>query len=293
MKSMTGFGRGCSSVDGLSCTVEIKTVNARYLDVNIRCPSVVNRVEPKVRQILNEHLYRGKVEMNITISNTGSGETNITVNESMKAEIQRMLVAQGFYPSVEAIPLQDVLAVSKDWLQVDTTSIDEAALLQVVTEATTEALHTLVAMREAEGDHLHDDILSRVGTLEDLVTIVDANKVGAVEKYRTNTLTKIRQYLNEEGVVVDEDRFIQEIALLADKTDITEEIVRFRSHVVQLKNTLEENQPMGRKLDFLVQELNREVNTMGSKAMHTDVTDQVVQLKCELEKIREQIQNIE
>lgn len=148
-------------------------------------------------------------------------------------------------------------------------------------------------MRTAEGQHINQDLLERIGTLEKIITKIDTNKSGAVEAYREHIRTKIQEYLISLEASISEERFIQEIALLADKTDITEEIVRFTSHVVQLKNTLADTNSIGRKVDFILQEMNREVNTIGSKAMDSIITEFVVQLKCELEKIREQVQNVE
>ena len=166
-------------------------------------------------------------------------------------------------------------------------------LSEIVKESTTQALDALIAMRTVEGKHIEQDLLSRISTLENVIKHIDENKAGAVEAYREHIKGKIQEYLVSLEASISEDRFLQEIALLADKTDITEEIVRFTSHVVQLKNTLVDENSIGRKVDFILQEMNREVNTIGSKAMDSSITEFVVQLKCELEKIREQVQNVE
>ena len=166
-------------------------------------------------------------------------------------------------------------------------------LSDIVKESTSFALDALIAMRTVEGQHIKQDLLERITTLEEIIKNIDENKAGAVESYREHIKSKIQEYLVSLDASISEDRFLQEIALLADKTDITEEIVRFTSHVVQLKNTLVDENSIGRKVDFILQEMNREVNTIGSKAMDSSITEFVVQLKCELEKIREQVQNVE
>lgn len=211
----------------------------------------------------------------------------------MRKQIQELLVQEEFYDDSKKVPLQAVNSISTEWVQQQDTPIAEDVLLDIVKEATTQALDALIAMRTAEGQHIKQDLLDRIDTLEKIITKIDTNKSGAVEAYREHIKTKIQEYLVSLEASISEDRFIQEIALLADKTDITEEIVRFTSHVVQLRNTLADTNSIGRKVDFILQEMNREVNTIGSKAMDSIITELVVQLKCELEKIREQVQNVE
>ena len=293
MKSMTGFGSGTATKDGITCTVEIKSVNARFLDLFIRSPKQINPFETIIRGLVQDRITRGKVEVSVSIQDAGERPKTFTINSVLRKQIQELLVQEEFYDDPKKVPLQAVNSVSNEWIQQQDTPIAEDVLSEIVKESTTQALDALIAMRTVEGKHIEQDLLSRISTLENVIKHIDENKAGAVEAYREHIKGKIQEYLVSLEASISEDRFLQEIALLADKTDITEEIVRFTSHVVQLKNTLVDENSIGRKVDFILQEMNREVNTIGSKAMDSSITEFVVQLKCELEKVREQVQNIE
>ena len=293
MKSMTGFGSGTATKDGITCTVEIKSVNARFLDLFIRSPKQINPFESIIRGLVQDRITRGKVEVSVSIQDTGERPKTFTINSVLRKQIQELLVQEEFYDDPKKVPLQAVNSISNEWIQQQDTPIAEDVLSEIVQESTNQALDALITMRTIEGKHIEQDLLSRITTLENIIKSIDENKAGAVDAYREHIKGKIQEYLVSLEASISEDRFLQEIALLADKTDITEEIVRFTSHVVQLKNTLADENSIGRKVDFILQEMNREVNTIGSKAMDSSITEFVVQLKCELEKIREQVQNVE
>ena len=293
MKSMTGFGSGTATKDGITCTVEIKSVNARFLDLFIRSPKQINPFESIIRGLVQNRITRGKVEVSVSIQDAGERPKTFTINSVLRKQIQELLVQEEFYDDPKKVPLQAVNSISNEWIQQQDTPIAEDVLSEIVQESTNQALDALITMRTVEGKYIEQDLLSRITTLENIIKIVDENKAGAVDAYREHIKGKIQEYLVSLEASISEDRFLQEIALLADKTDITEEIVRFTSHVVQLKNTLVDENSIGRKVDFILQEMNREVNTIGSKAMDSSITEFVVQLKCELEKIREQVQNVE
>lgn len=293
MESMTGFGSGTATKDGITCTVEIKTVNARFLDLFIRSPKQINPFESIIRGLVQNRITRGKVEVSVSIQDAGERPKTFTINSVLRKQIQELLVQEEFYDDPKKVPLQAVNSISNEWIQQQDTPIAEDVLSEIVQESTNQALDALITMRTVEGKHIEQDLLSRITTLENIIKIIDENKAGAVDAYREHIKGKIQEYLVSLEASISEDRFLQEIALLADKTDITEEIVRFTSHVVQLKNTLVDENSIGRKVDFILQEMNREVNTIGSKAMDSSITEFVVQLKCELEKIREQVQNVE
>ena len=293
MKSMTGFGSGTATKDGITCTVEIKSVNARFLDLFIRSPKQMNPFESIIRGMIQDRITRGKVEVSVSILDAGERPKTFTINSVLRKQIQELLVHEEFYDDPKKVPLQAVNSISNEWIQQQDTPIAEDVLSEIVQESTNQALDALITMRTVEGKHIEQDLLSRITTLENIIKIIDENKAGAVDAYREHIKGKIQEYLVSLEASISEDRFLQEIALLADKTDITEEIVRFTSHVVQLKNTLVDENSIGRKVDFILQEMNREVNTIGSKAMDSSITEFVVQLKCELEKIREQVQNVE
>ena len=293
MNSMTGFGSGTATKDGITCTVEIKSVNARFLDLFIRSPKQINPFESIIRKLVQDRITRGKVEVSVSIQDAGERPKTFTINSVLRKQIQELLVQEEFYDDPKKVPLQAVNSISNEWIQQQDTPIAEDVLSEIVQESTNQALDALITMRTIEGKHIEQDLLSRITTLENIINSIDENKAGAVDAYREHIKGKIQEYLVSLEASISEDRFLQEIALLADKTDITEEIVRFTSHVVQLKNTLVDENSIGRKVDFILQEMNREVNTIGSKAMDSSITEFVVQLKCELEKVREQVQNVE
>ena len=293
MNSMTGFGRATQIVDGLQCIIEIKSVNSRFLDLNIRSPKQVNSVEHSIRKCIQKTIHRGKVDVFVTLQDVADREKQFIINSSLKHQIQDLLVSEGFYREPQEVPLSAVMAISNDWVQIQDSEVTEDVLQSLVTDATTNALNALVSMRQSEGIHIQQDLLHRLSQMTNIIEDINSHKADAVIAYKENLRTKMIDYVDGLDITVNEDRLLQEVAIMADKTDITEEIVRFRSHVVQLTNTLKMDEPIGRKLDFIIQEMNREVNTIGSKAMDITLTDHVVQLKCELEKVREQVQNIE
>ena len=293
MNSMTGFGRATQIVDGLQCMIEIKSVNSRFLDLNIRSPKQVNSVEHSIRKCIQKTIHRGKVDVFVTLQDVGDREKQFIINSSLKHQIQDLLVSEGFYREPQEVPLSAVMAISNDWVQIQDSEVTEDVLQSLVTDTTTNALNALVSMRQSEGIHIQQDLLYRLSQMTNIIEDINSHKADAVIAYKENLRTKMMDYVEGLDITANEDRLLQEVAIMADKTDITEEIVRFRSHVVQLTNTLKMDEPIGRKLDFIIQEMNREVNTIGSKAMDITLTDYVVQLKCELEKVREQVQNIE
>ena len=293
MNSMTGFGRATQIVDGLQCIIEIKSVNSRFLDLNIRSPKQVNSVEHSIRKCIQKTIHRGKVDVFVTLQDVTDREKQFIINSSLKHQIQDLLVSEGFYREPQEVPLSAVMAISNDWVQIQDSEVTEDVLQSLVTDTTTNALNALVSMRQSEGIHIQQDLLYRLSQMTNIIEDINSHKADAVIAYKENLRTKMMDYVEGLDITANEDRLLQEVAIMADKTDITEEIVRFRSHVVQLTNTLKMDEPIGRKLDFIIQEMNREVNTIGSKAMDITLTDHVVQLKCELEKVREQVQNIE
>ena len=293
MNSMTGFGRATQIVDGLQCIIEIKSVNSRFLDLNIRSPKQVNSVEHSIRKCIQKNIHRGKVDVFVTLQDVADREKQFIINSSLKHQIQDLLVSEGFYREPQEVPLSAVMAISNDWVQIQDSEVTEDVLQSLVTDTTTNALNALVSMRQSEGIHIQQDLLHRLSQMTNIIEDINSHKADAVIAYKENLRTKMMDYMEGLDITANEDRLLQEVAIMADKTDITEEIVRFRSHVVQLTNTLKMDEPIGRKIDFIIQEMNREVNTIGSKAMDITLTDHVVQLKCELEKVREQVQNIE
>lgn len=292
MNSMTGFGSGRAANEQLDVTIEMKSVNSRYCDIICKVPRLFTAVEDEIRRMVKGSLARGKIEVSISYKSGTKGRT-LTVDSALVQEVRRALVREGFYGSEQEVPLSAVTAVSNECFSVEEVDITPDTIVMLAMKAAEEAITNLLKMRAKEGEALRLDIEARLQTLENIVEAIDCHKTDVLTAYEERLRRRLDDMLSALGKTVDEDRILQEVAIMADKTDISEEIVRFGSHVVQLRNTLNDTEPIGRKLDFLIQEMNREVNTMGSKGADLSITDRVVALKCELEKIREQIQNIE
>lgn len=292
MNSMTGFGSGRAANEQLDVTIEMKSVNSRYCDIICKVPRLFTAVEDEIRRMVKGSLARGKIEVSISYKSGTKGRT-LTVDSALVQEVRRALVREGFYGSEQEVPLSAVTAVSNECFSVEEVDITPDTIAMLTMKAAEEAITNLLKMRAKEGEALRLDIEARLQTLENIVEAIDCHKTDVLTAYEERLRRRLDDMLSVLGKTVDEDRILQEVAIMADKTDISEEIVRFGSHVVQLRNTLNDTEPIGRKLDFLIQEMNREVNTMGSKGADLSITDRVVALKCELEKIREQIQNIE
>ena len=293
MNSMTGFGRGIVTTETGSFQVEIKTVNTRYCDITIKSPKQFNIFEDKVRRLIQSAFQRGKVEVSILYKESGEQEKELSMNRALCGQIKQFLVEEGFYADVKEVPLSAIMSISSDWISVEEPPTDEEAMGRSLEEATKLAIDGVLAMRAKEGVAMKEDITKRLQGIETLFAYMESRRDVALAHHEDRLLQRIQTMLDKVGVDFQEERFMQEVAILSDKVDISEEIARFASHVVQLKEILEEEGPIGRKLDFLLQETNREGNTMGSKGNEITIVDTVVQLKVELEKVREQIQNIE
>ena len=293
MNSMTGFGRGIVTTETGSFQVEIKTVNTRYCDIAIKSPKQFNTFEDKVRRLIQSAFHRGKVEVSILYKESGEQEKDLSMNRALCGQIKQFLVEEGFYADVKEVPLSAIMSISSDWITIEEPPTDEDAIRRALEEATKLAIEGVLAMRAKEGVAMKEDITSRLQGIEKLFAYMESRRDVALAHHEERLLQRIHTMLDKVGADFQEERFVQEVAILSDKVDISEEIARFASHVVQLKEILEEEGPIGRKLDFLLQEMNREVNTMGSKGNEITIVDTVVQLKVELEKVREQIQNIE
>lgn len=293
MRSMTGFGRSIKANDVISCTVEIKTVNSKFTELNIKVPRHLYALEDSIRGLIGEYIYRGKVDLLITTKELADREQQITVNHALSEQIKAMLVEEGFYRSPSEVRLSDILAITKEYVQVEELPLAEDQVNPLVLDTLRDALEQLVSMREREGNNLKGEIESRLVGVEKVFNHIESKKDVALTFYENRLLERMKKSVEKLDADVSMERFMQEVAVLSDKVDITEEIVRFKSHVIQLKDIIQEIGPIGRKLDFLLQEMNREVNTMGSKGNHEDIVNAVVALKVELEKVREQIQNVE
>ena len=291
IKSMTGYGRAVETVNGREFTVELRSVNNRYLDCSVRLPRLLSFGEDSVKQAVKRSISRGKVDVFISVRSEGGEETKVTLNsavlEGYLAAMRQMVSDFGVQDdiSVSAVSrLPDVFLVEKP-------EVDEEQLLCDLMSVVEKALQGYDAMRRAEGEALDRDLRSRGQTILDLVAQVEAGNAQTVIDYRTRLENKLREVL--ENTAIDESRILTEAAIFADKVAVDEETVRLRSHLEQMNTMLTTGGAVGRKLDFLMQEMNRETNTIGSKCTDVRLARIVVDIKAELEKIREQTQNIE
>ena len=291
IKSMTGYGSAKGTVEGLQITVELKSVNNRYLDASVRLPRSFLFAEDAVKSAVQKHISRGKVDVFVSVDASEAGEMNVKVNEPL---LRGYLDAIRHIAEEYSLPNDaTALAVSRfpDVLTVEKKDLDADAITAGILEITEQALHDFDAMRQREGQKLRDDVLDRLGTIDALVSAVEKASPETVSAYRARLEAKMAEVLGTAGI--DENRILAEAAIFADHIAVDEETVRLRSHMSQLKTMVNGNSPTGRKIDFLIQEFNREANTIGSKCQNSDIAHTVVDLKSEIEKIREQIQNIE
>ena len=291
IKSMTGYGKGEARQDDITITVEIKTVNHRYADISIKLPRTFSSLEHNVRKQVGHVLGRGKIDVYVNYELSSAAQAVPTINHDLASAYHQL-----FRDMARDFKMQDQVTIShiinqRDVIQVDEADIDEATLSICLGRATDIALEQLVCMRLTEGQETCRDLVERINAAESMLGQIELRASGIpVEWQRKLTERLAKLQVNMEW---DPQRVAQEIAVFADRCDISEEIARFRSHLVQFRNLLDDTEPVGRRMDFLVQELNREVNTMGSKSNDAALTSTVVALKSELEKVREQVQNIE
>ncbi len=291
IKSMTGYGRGEAVCNGRAMVVEVRSVNNRYLDCNIRLPRTYTFAEEPMKALVQKCTTRGKVDLYVTMDQATANDVVVKVNQPLAASYVEALntLAEGFGlkndVSVSMVArFPDVLLVEKAAEDTDRLTADLCSVLQL-------ALDQYDAMRTREGARLEEDILSRLTTLEEAVAVVEARSPQTVAEYRERLWKKLSEVL--ENRQLDEGRILTEAAVFADKVAVDEETVRLRSHIAQFRGMLAKGGPVGRKLDFLIQEMNRETNTIGSKCNDLELSNVVVDMKAEIEKIREQIQNLE
>ncbi|MBR5091310.1 MAG: YicC family protein [Ruminiclostridium sp.] len=291
IRSMTGFGRDHRIIDGREYLVEIRSVNSRYYEFNAKLPRQYMFLEEKLKSLVKSKMSRGKVEVSLSIYNIGSIETAVSVNDAVVENYINVLRATG-----EKFGLKDDLTMSTVFRMTDAFTIvraetDEDKIWAAVKETAEAALERFVAMREAEGAKMKEDVLEKLANIEKMTLQVCEYAPETVTAYREKLFAKMQEILDNKQI--DEQRILLEAGIYAEKIAVDEETVRLKSHFVQFRDMMNSDEPIGRKLDFLVQEMNREVNTTGSKAQDLRITRLVVDMKSEIEKIREQIQNIE
>lgn len=289
--SMTGYGRARLTLHGRDITVEIKSVNSRYFEYSSRMPRGYSFLEDKLKKLVNGKIARGKAELNLTIVNVEAPDTVITPNIELARQYKAAMDEMARQLDMRNDVSLSGLCRFPDMFSAVHAEADEAELWQDVQAVAAAALENFAAMRAAEGEKLREDVLARLCTLEKDLGFIEQTSAARVQKYTDKLYARLKELL--DGRDIDDARILTEAAIFADKTAVDEETVRLRSHIRQYRDILALSEPVGRKLDFLTQELNRETNTIGSKCNELDITRVVVEMKGEIEKIREQIQNLE
>ena len=291
IKSMTGYGKSEQTIDSLNVTVEIKSVNNRYFEFSARVPREYGFLEEKLKKYCNSLITRGKVECYVSVEDLEEREMEVNVNETLAAgyvkALKELSERFGLKDDISAVTLSrypDVITLHK-------ASEDEERIWNAVKTVAETAVSKFIEMRETEGSKLRGDILSRADYIIECVEFIEGRSPETVREYNEKLKQRMKELLGDAAV--DEQRLLNEAAIYADKIAVDEETVRLRSHISQLREFMNSSEAIGRKLDFLVQEINREANTIGSKAQDVDIAKKVIAIKAEVEKIREQVQNIE
>lgn len=291
IKSMTGYGKSEQTIDSLNVTVEIKSVNHRYFEFSARVPREYGFLEEKLKKYCNSLITRGKVECYVSVEDLEEREMEVNVNETLAAgyvkALKELSERFGLKDDISAVTLSrypDVITLHK-------ASEDEERIWNAVKTVAESAVSKFIEMRETEGSKLRGDILSRADYIIECVEFIEGRSPETVREYNEKLKQRMKELLGDAAV--DEQRLLNEAAIYADKIAVDEETVRLRSHISQLREFMNSSEAIGRKLDFLVQEINREANTIGSKAQDVDIAKKVIAIKAEVEKIREQVQNIE
>lgn len=291
VKSMTGYGRSQELIDNMSIVVEIKSVNHRYFDFSSRTPRIYGFLDEKLKSYVQSRVSRGKIECYVQVDNLEDDNVVVEINHSLAKGY-----VEAFNNLAETYEIENnlnagILARFNDVLLIRKEEADEDKIWNAVKTVAEKAVNNFITMRETEGAKLKEDICSRADTILSHVAYIEQRSPETVKEYNEKLLTRMQELLGD--VQVEESRLLTEAAIFADKIAVAEETVRLRSHIEQLGNFFESEEAVGRKIDFLVQEMNREANTIGSKANDVEIARRVLEIKAEIEKIREQVQNIE
>lgn len=289
IRSMTGYGRGKYSIDGREYTIEVKAVNNRYCDISVKLPRSISYLEEKIKQEVSNVVSRGKVDVFITFYNNSTKGKKIRFNNELASiyidELRKMANENNINQEIQVTEISkfpDVLTIENEE--------DEELIWNELQIPLKEALDGFIAMKQAEGEKLYEDISRRIEKINGIVEIISENSTRLIKEYIVKLEERIKELMDTENI--DENRLAMETVIYADKSSVEEEITRLKSHISQFKKMLNEN-VSGKKIDFLIQEMNRETNTIGSKSASIDITNMVIDIKTEIEDIREQVQNIE
>ncbi|SFG23406.1 TIGR00255 family protein [Halobacillus alkaliphilus] len=292
VNSMTGYGKSSAEVGGSRVLIELRSVNHRYLDISPKMPRTLLFLEEKLKKTVRDKLERGRVDLFISLEGQRLFEKRVSVDWNVLDQyINRLHEVKGRYDLTGDISI-DMVSKLDDVFFTEDMEDDTSELQRSLLSTLDHALDQLIIMRENEGERLSEDLQARVSSVSQLLEKLESRRPVVVNEYKDRIRTRIEDYVKEE-IQPDDARILQEVGLLAEKGDVTEEFTRLRSHIFQFTNTLEQAGSVGRRLDFIVQEMHREVNTIGSKSNDSKVTEWVIELKSEIEKMKEQVQNVE
>ena len=292
MRSMTGFGRGEYKDDNVEIIIEMKSINHRYKDLFIRIPKQLSMLEENIRRYLNDQIVRGRVELSLRLNQYQVQDKSILVNHSLAQQyIMCLQEIKDEFPNVMGDINLSLVTRYPDIISSREENLDLEEIWGKIEPALKEATDNIIRSRDIEGKSLKEDFIKRLIYIEDYLKLINEQAPNVTNEYRKKIKERMKEYA--DSVELDENRLLTEVAIFCDRINITEEIIRLKSHIKRFSGILNENEPIGRKLDFLIQEMNREVNTIGSKANDITISNHVVDIKSELEKMREQIQNIE
>ena len=290
IKSMTGYGRGNITKNEREYQIEIKSVNHRYLDISVKMPRQLSYLEDAIKKEISSKVKRGKIDVFITFNNNSLEGRTIKINTELAhayiEELKQLAKNENILSDIQVTEISkypDVLNIQNEQ--------DDDKIKEEVIEVLNDAIDNFISMRQAEGIKISEDLLKRLDYIQEKVNEISKLSTGLIEEYVVKLETRIKEFLKDQEI--DKQRLAQEVVIYADKCSVEEEITRLNSHILQFKNLLNSDEAVGKKLDFIVQEMNRETNTIGSKANNLDITKRVIDLKTEIENIREQIQNIE
>ena len=290
IKSMTGYGKAEKSINLREYRIEIKSVNHRYLDISIKIPKTLSYLEEEVKKIVSSNINRGKIDVFITFNNNSTEGRDIKINTEIAKmyiiQLRDLASSEGLLSDIsvtEISKLPDVLLIENNQ--------DDEKIKDELLDVTKKAIDNIVEMRKIEGKKIAEDLQTRISEVEEIIKKISKLSTGLIEDYVVKLNTRIKELLQDQEI--DEGRLAQEVVIYADKCSIEEEVTRLNSHIFQFKELLNSNNAVGKKLDFIIQEMNRETNTIGSKANNLEITNEVINIKTQLENIREQIQNIE
>ncbi len=291
IRSMTGYGKSTLSVDGREYQMEIKSVNHRYLDISVKMPKTISYLEDTIKKQISEKIKRGKVDVFVTFENNSQEGRNIQINKELAKmyikQLKELAEEEKILSNIEVMDIAkipDILTVKADE--------DDEKIKEEIIQTTQEAVNKIIEMKSIEGSKIEQDLLARIDNIENKIEEISKKSTGLIEEYVVKLEKRIKEILKTEEI--DKSRLAQEVVIYADKCSVEEEITRLRSHIYQFKSLItDQNETIGKKLDFIIQEMNRETNTIGSKANNLEITNGVIDIKTELEDIREQVQNIE